>query len=181
MGVRSTETPKTAQGLSRESTWSGGDGGMNGFASDASPKVSSQPAQSVPASAPGFLLTRFPARLNPRVALRTGTEWCCGGWNRRPHSSISPSHRYREFWLHQINGKVGQNWGGDAENTVTDSPKDEGGRLKPCADAPFDRGLFSAVVPSPCAGVCAGKSAKAIRTFVPGHKKSNADTTHFSK
>lgn len=49
----------------------------NGFASSACSRDTGQPAPPVPASAPGFFLTRFPARLKPRVAFRTAAA---RGW-----------------------------------------------------------------------------------------------------
>lgn len=45
----------------------------------------------------------------------------------------------------------------------------------------WDFGVSAAVLPTPCTGVSYREPAKAIRTFVPGHQESNADTTHFSK
>jgi len=49
---------------------------------------------------------------------------------------------------------------------------DEGDGLNPSGNGAFARGgsgLLSVVVPAPWAGVWDGKSAKSIRTFVPGH------------
>lgn len=125
-----------------------------------------------PASAPGFLLTRFPARLNPRVAFRTAAGRGWGGEiavliPRFLLASIIEGSSYIEQTRKR--GKIGEGvrkilssihgkMGGMVSNPVPVLPLKGGGS-----------GLLPAVVPEPWAGVCGGKSAKAIRTFVLGH------------
>lgn len=125
-----------------------------------------------PASAPGFLLTRFPARLNPRVAFRTAAGRGWGGEiavliPRFLLASIIEGSSYIEQTRKR--GKIGEGVrkilssihgkrGGMVSNPVPVLPLKGGGS-----------GLLPAVVPEPWAGVCGGKSAKAIRTFVLGH------------
>lgn len=122
-------------------------------------------------SAPGFLLTTFPSRLNPRLAFRTAAV--------RARESPSPDFSSPVLTRTPITSnkcksraKLGTGCKNYRHRFVGGKKRRGGLSLKPCDNAPFERGgpgLLSAVVPAPCAGVCDGKSAKAIRTFVLGH------------